>query len=668
MSVLFGEWNFDGKPVDPELVSSADAMLTPYAPDALSHYEGDGIVLDYHAIHTTTESRRERQPFVSASGAVLTWDGRLDNREELIGELRNTLSTEATDVEVVAAAFDRWGIECFAKILGDWALAIWDSRQRQLILAKDFCGIRPLYYFVESGHVRWSSVIEPLVILADKKFKLNEEYAAGWLAMYPAPDQTPYVGIQAVPPCSFVVLNTDTARVVKYWDFDPSKRITYGTDAEYEEHFHSAFRQAIRRRLRADRAICCELSGGMDSPSITCMADLIRRSAPEFPQLYTLSFYNDGEPHADERPYFVKVEEKLGRVGCHIDTSDGRVFEFDKSHFVALPGNISGPSNGFALRYTSFLQSHQIRVVLSGIGGDEVTGGVPSPVCELQDLLVRGDLRGLAHKLKLWALAKRKPWFHLAAQAIGGFLPTALVSQPKFLRPGTWLQRDFVRRHCDALSGFNHRVTLTGPLPTLQANLDALEAVRRQLATIGLSSGYPYEKRYPFLDRTLLEFIFAVPREQILQPGYRRSLLRRALRDIVPAEILDRRRKAYASRAPRVAIIDEWENLSELCRNMLSAHYGIVDEAALVKELLACRNDDQSPFISLMRTIVLEAWLRNVCGRGLIHSTRATSKYITRERAQEYRPLTDVTPADSYLRLFHGRTKKNFEPLLRERR
>jgi asparagine synthetase B (glutamine-hydrolysing) len=108
MSILFGEWNFDRRPVDPEVLSSADALLEPYAPDAHSQYKGGGIVLTYYALHTTAESRLEKQPFVSASGAVFTWDGRLDNREELIRELRDNL-TKATDVEIVAVTFARWG-------------------------------------------------------------------------------------------------------------------------------------------------------------------------------------------------------------------------------------------------------------------------------------------------------------------------------------------------------------------------------------------------------------------------------------------------------------------------------------------------------------------------------------------------------------------------------
>jgi asparagine synthase (glutamine-hydrolysing) len=622
MSIQFGVWNVDGRAVESQLIRAADPMLAAYAPDGGSHYQGEGITLIHHALHTTAESRREKQPYVSSSGAVIVWDGRLDNREELIQELEGTLTNRSPDVEIVGAGFDRWDTACFAKLIGDWAVSIWNERDRLVILARDFAGVRPLYYMVETNQIQWSSVLDPLVTLSNGKFELNHEYVAGWLSMYPPADSSPFVGIRAVPPSSFVALGPNKRAVVKYWDFASGKRIIYRTDGQYEEHFRGAFREAVRRRLRSDRPICAELSGGMDSPSITCMADLIAGSSSEIPEIHTLSFFDDSEPHADERPYFTKVEEKRGRTGNHINVADTEMFRFEEhGRFLSTPGSMSGRPHDFVAAHRQFLESNGIRVVLSGIGGDEMTGGVPSPIPELQDLLVQREFRHLAHKLKQWALNKRKPWFYLLAEALGGFLPVAFKVEPKYLHPVPWLRRDFVHRHHDVLSGFDRRVALLGSLPSLQANLDALEVVRRQLSTTNLATEHPHEKRYPFLDRTLLEFIFAIPREQLLRPGYRRSLMRRALTGIVPVDILERRRKAYASRGLRVAISTEWDHLSPLCERMVSAQLGIVDEELFRNALITVKNSDQIPLAGLARTIVLEAWLRHLCHQPLFTPT-----------------------------------------------
>src|SRR6202035_1448598 len=147
--------------------------------------------------------------------------GRLDNRAELVGELRNGLTLNSTDVEIVAAAFERWGDKCLEKLIGDWALSIWNPRERSVLLAKDPIGTKHLYYSFDDKQLTWSTILDPLVRFAGKTFEICEEYIAGWLAIhFPAAHLTPYVGIYSVPPSSGVLLRPGKHIVSKYWDFD----------------------------------------------------------------------------------------------------------------------------------------------------------------------------------------------------------------------------------------------------------------------------------------------------------------------------------------------------------------------------------------------------------------------------------------------------------------
>src|SRR5438034_6295130 len=98
MSVQFGRWNFEGQPPPPEYIQKVSGTLAPYGPDSNEAYSKCGVKILYRAFHTTKESRRETQPHTCPSGAVITWDGRLDNRAELISELRNSLTISSTDV------------------------------------------------------------------------------------------------------------------------------------------------------------------------------------------------------------------------------------------------------------------------------------------------------------------------------------------------------------------------------------------------------------------------------------------------------------------------------------------------------------------------------------------------------------------------------------------
>ena len=609
MSVQFGRWNFDGSPPCPDDIDRAIGMLVPYGPDGQGSHSEDGLTIVYRAFHTTKESRGEDQPHRSRSGVVVTWDGRLDNRTELRRQLRHTLGIDCPDVLMVAAAYEQWGTECFARLIGDWALSIWSPDRRSLILARDPIGSRHLYYLLGHAQVSWSSLLEPLVLCADQSFQLNEEYLAGWLSFFPAPQLTPYIGIHAVPPSCFVSVVRGTQKVTKYWDFDPHHKIRYRTDEQYEEHFRSVLGEAIRYRLRCDTPVLAELSGGMDSSSIVCMADtIIGCDEAETPRLDTVSYYDDSEPNWNERPYFAKVEEKRGRVGYHIDVSGQQehMLKFNLGSFAATPG-AGGTVDS---RFAACMHSGRYRVVLSGVGGDEITGGVPTPTAELEDLLARARLQLLARQLKAWALAGRRPWTHLLLEAMRGFLPPALLGVSEHRRPALWLHPEFVERHGPALTGYESRVKLFGPLPSFQENLSALEMLRGLLGCGSLPRDPVHEKRYPYLDRSLLEFMYAIPREQLVRPGQRRSLMRRALAGIVPSEILQRKRKAFVSRSPMAAIAKQSADLVTLCRDMVSSCLELVDADAFREAIRKATAGQEIPVVTLIRTLDLEFWLR----------------------------------------------------------
>lgn len=614
MSVQFGRCNFDGEPVNPDYLSKVMTTLLPHGTDGANTYRDGHVGVLYGAFHTTKESRREIQPYLSDWGSVIAWDGRLDNREELALELESPKAGAATDLTLVAAAYERWGIDSFSKLKGDWALSVVNLAESSVVLAKDIVGTRHLYYMVESRGVTWSTLLEPLVLFADRCFALNEEYIAGWLSFFPATHLTPYTSIHSVPPSSCVLIRDGRSVSKQYRTFDPNKKIRYHTDAEYEEHFRTLFKESVRHRLRSDKPTIAELSGGMDSSSIVCVADdLIAAGKAETARLDTVSYYNDSEPNWDERRYFQKVEQRRGRSGCHIDLSSQEMFDINvgPDSFLATPATRLYRSQADK-QSAAYMLSQENRVVLSGIGGDEVLGGVPTPLPELADLLAEIQFRSLAHQLKVWALQSRKPWMRLFLDTVREFLPRSLTRTPRDRQPAPWLRTTFVNRYRDTFLNYESRVKLFGSPPSFQEAVKTLEGVQRQIECFSVPLELPYEKRYPFLDRDLLEFLYAVPREQLVRPGQRRSLMRRALRGIVPDEILNRRRKASASRAPLVAISAEWASLVRVTERMMGEDLGIVDGKSFSEALRKARYGGDVPIGALIRTLDLEFWLRNL--------------------------------------------------------
>jgi asparagine synthase (glutamine-hydrolysing) len=607
MHTQFGLWNFDGQSVALARIARVKSIIALSSTESRGEFAGAGIYLLH--LHEN-EGAGADQPFCARSGCVILWDGRLDNRPELVDALSGEVSREASEVEVVGAAYQRWGTNTFSKFVGDWALSIWNPVEHTLLLAKDFFGTRPLYYSTKCGSVSWSNLLDPLVLAGAGSPILSEEYIAGWFSRFPASHLTPYTDIRAVPPSSYVLFRDGSETVQTHWTFDRAKKISYGSSLEYEEHFREVFEKSVIRRLRSRAPVLAELSGGMDSSSIVCMADhVLSRGGAETPRLDTVSYYDDSEPDWDESPYFRLVEQSRGRTGLHLPINFRKTLHptFPADSFAATPGSATAFSENDP--YTAHLRAGQYRVLLQGLGGDEVLGGIPAPAVGLADLLAAARLLSFSRSLLSWALVGRIPVIRLLTDTARELLPISSGSDTDASVP--WLRVEFIRRNRKALQGYEQGGGFAAR-PSFRANLFALEGLRRHVACLTPAGNRGLERRYVYLDRDLLEFLYAIPREQLIRPGQRRSLMRRALRGLVPPEILDRKRKAFISRAPIVAIREELDGLLLDTSQMVSSDLGIVDRQKFHQHLKQATAGQPVPIVPLLRTFLVEAWLRHI--------------------------------------------------------
>jgi asparagine synthase (glutamine-hydrolysing) len=615
MSVVFGEWGLNGRRVELN-VARIQTVLSQYAPDSFESYETPVLTILHAGLHTTPESRQEIQPVVSRRGAVISWTGRLDDRQQLIHQCG--LAADTSDAEVVAAAYDHFGTECLARLAGDWTLSICDPDSQTLLLARDPIGSLPLYFSVTTNCIRWSSSLEALMISTAVRLELNEAYVAGWLRSFPATDLTPYRGISSVPPASLVRIYRGAIFSSRYWEFSGTKSVRYKSDYEYEEHFRGLFRQAVTRRIRTQGPILAELSGGVDSSSIVCMADrCLKEAGADTAALETISYFDDSEPNWNERKNFTIIEDLRGRSGAHIDCREtwASALTFKDGRLAPTPGSGKGDVGKIEQVCQSlFARGH--RVLLSGIGGDEVLGGVPTPFPELEDLLASCRFGSFLGQTQKWSLSSRRSGLALMSGTVRRFLPR-YSAQDATQKALPWLDPDFRTRNAGVLGAGYERVRLLGDRPSFQENLQTLASLQRQLGSLPLAEGPSFEKRYPYLDRDLLEFLFAVPREQIVRPGDRRSLMRRALTGLVPHEVLYQKRKASAVRGPVQAV-------SAAATRMLSSgpllmsSFKFVVPALLSAAVEKVRSGESTQIVPLIRVIALEGWLRNLCHHGVI--------------------------------------------------
>src|SRR5262245_472424 len=197
---------------------------------------------------------------------ILHWDGRLDNRDDLISRLGDSLQSDTRNEAIARATYERWGTAGLAHLIGDWSMAIHDRVDRTTILASDFAGVRPLYYHVQAGSVLWSSRLESLV-KATNVSDLDEQYVAGFLSCGGYPNRTPYKGIYSVPPGHAVCVSADNITIRRFWELPVGDVIRYRSEHRYEEQFRALFREAVAVRLHSEAPVMAELSGGLDSSS-----------------------------------------------------------------------------------------------------------------------------------------------------------------------------------------------------------------------------------------------------------------------------------------------------------------------------------------------------------------------------------------------------------------
>ena len=205
------------------------------------------------------------------------WHGRLDNRGELLRQLGDSAAEASSDGALLVAAYERWGDTGLGRVIGDWCAVLSDPPRRAIMLASDFSGVRSLYYHHRKNEVLWSRSLEALLGHVDAD-AVDEQYVAGYLTVGGYPGRTPYADVHAVMPGYAVRVTVDGAALSAFWRPPTSDEIRCHDEREYEEQFRALFRDAVSSRLQAPAPVAAELSGGLDSSSVVCMAaDLIRR-------------------------------------------------------------------------------------------------------------------------------------------------------------------------------------------------------------------------------------------------------------------------------------------------------------------------------------------------------------------------------------------------------
>jgi len=611
----------DGAPAEPSTVERMLAVIPYRAVDGCGVWHRGPIAIGHARLCTTPEASAETSPFVDeAAGLVLSMDGRVDNRDDLIEELktRGYRTLTGTDAEIMLRAWQCWGTDAFARVIGDFALALWDETKRTLVCARDPLGVKSFYYYQGAGFFLCASELHQLFQDPRVPRRPNEPAVAEILVRMPVNrTETLFEGVLRLEPAHCLCVSQRGIERKRYYDPDPSREISYRTDEEYSEHFLSLFKEALRCRLRSVKGVTSDLSGGLDSSSVVCLTESLRKSGQA--QVDSFESFSVRFPPgpAGEAEYVEEVLHQYPHRHTYVSPGTAPLTELTRqvAHYLDVPDY----PNGVCADYAPILGPRDdLRVRLTGVGGDE---WFTDTYFEYADLLSHLRLASLLARLRSEGDSFSGSVSNLWRYGVLPLVPENLKSVIRQWRT-PHQSTALVPRAFAARTGLSQRISMRWPVPRCRSF--AQQALYR-IYSYGTrifwrdidarwNARFRLEGRHPFLDRRVMEFGFAVPYSQLYRRNTTKFVLREAMRGILPERVRLRPGKAALSEIYATALIELGGE--RLFDNLNSVKNGWVDgEAArrLYRSMVAAssRGDlSYGEYVSeLWSVLAIELWL-----------------------------------------------------------
>ncbi|WP_394184125.1 asparagine synthase-related protein [Metabacillus halosaccharovorans] len=605
MSAITGIYHLNDEPISSDDCIKIMEGLNKFPADYRHIWKKDSLFFGCIGQCITLESAFERLPYYDTQRQiVITADAIIDNRQELFERLqidysvRNTM----TDSELIIHAYEKWGEHSPTYLIGDFSFMIWDMKKQMLFGARDLSGMRTLYYFKNERRFAFCSIIEPLLTLPYVSKDFNEQWLAEFLAIPSMVDSTDtsssvYMQINQVPPAHKIIVKGGNVSISRYGSFIPNEELYFKTNLEYEEAFIDVFQEAVNSKIRTNKKVGSQLSGGLDSGSVVSFA------APSLKEqnksLYTFSYvpvdgFVDWTPKrgiANESPYIKSTVEHVGNIKeNYLDFLGKNPFtEIDEwLELLEMPYKFF--ENTFWIKgIYEKANELDIGILLSGARGNFSISFGPSI-----------DYYAL--------LLKQFKWVKLY-QEIGLFSNNREISRKRLLSliknrayPNVNQVKGLQDSDNDPVLINQHLAKRTQVFSKLLeqgidvnniSNSDAFESRKNHFektyywnksGTVGtkLSLRYGLWERDPTNDPRVIRYCLAIPTEQYIQKGIDRSLIRRATKNYLPEKVrMNQNIRGMQSADWLHRMIPIWndvsEELKELTKDPLAAEYLNID-------------------------------------------------------------------------------------------
>jgi len=495
------------------------------------------------------------QTNIETNSFLICSDCRIDNKDEL-REMLSISYSEPSDDELVLSAYTKWGDKCTDFLLGDFAFAIWDKKYNKLFCARDHFGLKPFFYYHKENTFIFSSEISAILTQTDLSLTIDEQYIADTISIVKSDkNRTNFIEIKKIPPAHNLIFQDCNIKVEEYWKLKPQETLNL-PENKIITRFKNLITESVRCRIQKGDVVGTELSGGLDSSTITTFANQIT-------PIKTFSHVMPKDKIGKIHPF--KDEKKQIALVCNFCKITNNEFVYSEVSGVlnALRNNLSDlefiPQQNFSVFSDELYKKaakKRVSVLLSGFGGDE--GITSKSAFYLEKLANDSNWNELFLDLKNQKLGWYKTYKRFIKYLIKTKFPFLhkLVSSINKQRP--WWYGKY--NQLAIAKGFEEKLNIKSNYfssfennknsSTQKVNIERLTHphVSQRLEYCSLSARkYGVEYRYPFFDKRLIEFYLSMPARLKARDGIQRYAIRKTMKGLLPKEIQWRNDKSGAT-------------------------------------------------------------------------------------------------------------------------
>lgn len=559
MCGICGKLNFAGDSRGDS--SIARRMLDPIrhrGPDDEGIYCAPQITLGHRRL-SILDLNTGHQPLSNEDQSVwITFNGEIYNYRELrlyLLERGHTFRTES-DTEVIVHLYEELGPRCVQKLRGMFAFAIWDDRQRSLLLARDRVGIKPLYFYKNGEFLAFASEIKSILGLPEVQREMLPQMIDRFLTFYYLPGgETLLRNICKLPPGHYLVAKDGRTEVRQYWDLDFSKSAEEASESEIEQRLLDVLGQSVELHMISDVPVGFLLSGGLDS---TAMLSLARERTNRRLSSYTVGF--DAPGIVDERPFAKLAADAFGTQHHEMTVSAKDFVDFMPKYVWHMEEPVCEPP-AIALFYVSKLARNYVKVLISGEGGDEAFAGYSTyrnfswferlkPLLKSVNPSWMPVLSGLNSVVRSQRACKYLPLVHARFEN---------YYYSRTSNPLQYFNHDFRALYSDSFATHVQKECSLDPVRRCHSAAREYALIDRMLYIDSktwlpddllikadkMTMANSVELRVPLLDHVVLEFAAALPVRQKVRGVTTKYIAKRALSSRVPKAIVERRKVGF---------------------------------------------------------------------------------------------------------------------------